>query len=245
MEDEYNVTDYFLHDTKTLHDYDVVWAPGRKDLLVRVSHQATVSQLLQLLVEPTGAADERVFQLDLARTAPDFGIADHTDTVAVLLPSQDGPRSDKHAIAPSMAGALAVAFVNEACVRANDLQAAIDQGSFDNDGMRVCDRIDLYLEEAGFTVLSNYQGNLRIAEPWDAYDPEPTDEPESAQPLEVDPAEPGGALYRVSTEPSWAARNRTRKKNRERQCLPLFDLFSLDWALFPSPPRKQERAGSS
>jgi len=176
-DDEYLVTDYFLHDTQTGRSYDLAWAPAKDALLVRVSHEAALSQLVKLLAEPACPAEERAFHLDVAKTSLEFGLADHRDTVAILIPSQDGPNWDRHAIAPSsMAGALAVAYVDDACARANALQAAIDECELEDDGMTVSDRIDAFLEEAGFTVLSNDQGNLRTAKPWDAYEPEIADE---------------------------------------------------------------------
>lgn len=178
MEDDYRASDYFLHDTQTGRSYDVAWEPAKGDLLVRVSHQEVLSQLVTLLAEPGRPAEEHAFLLDMAQTALQFGLADHRDTVAILLPSEDGPNCDKYAIAPSsMAGAVALTFVDQACARANDHQAAIDSGGFDDDEMTVADRIDTYLEEAGFTVLSNDEGNLRIAKPWDAHEPETADEP--------------------------------------------------------------------
>lgn len=181
MDDDYRVTDYFLHDTQTGRSYDVAWAPAKDALLVRMSHEAALSQLVKLLAEPACATEERAFRLDLAKTALEFGLADHRNTVTILLPSQDGPNWDRHAIAPSsMAGALAVAYVDDACARANALQAAIDEGERNDDELAVADRIDAYLEEAGFTVLSNDEGNLRTAKPWDAYEPEIVDEPGSS-----------------------------------------------------------------
>lgn len=78
-----------------------------------------------------------------------------------------------------MAGAVALSFVDQACARASDLQAAIDMGGFDDD-LTLGDRIDAYLEEAGFTVLSNDGGNLRIAKPWDEYEAEVVGEPSSS-----------------------------------------------------------------
>lgn len=181
MDDDYPVTDYFLHDTQTGRSYDVAWAPDKSNILVRVSHEEALAQLVKLLAEATSPAEERAFQLDVAKTALDFGLADHRNTVAILLPSQDGPKWDKYAIAPSsMAAAVALSFVDQASARANDLQTAIDLGGIDDDELTVADRIDAYLEEAGFTVLSNDEGNLRIAKPWDAYEPEITDEPSSS-----------------------------------------------------------------
>ena len=178
MDDEYPVTDYFLHDTQTGRSYDVAWAPAKSNILVRVSHAEALAQLAQLLAEPTSPDEERAFQLDVAKTALEFGLADHRDTVTILLPSQDGPKWDKHAIAPSsMAGRFALLFVDQASALANELQAAIDSGEFDDDGLTVAERIDAHLEEAGFTLLSNDEGNLRIAKPWDAYEPEVADEP--------------------------------------------------------------------
>jgi len=178
MGDDYLVTDYYLHDTQTGRSYDVAWAPAKDVLLVRVSHEAALSQLVKVLSEPVCAAEERAFHLDVAKTALEFGLADHRDTVAILIPSVDGPNSDRYAIAPSsMAGAVAVAFVDDACTRANFAQAAVDEGRLEDDELTVADRIDTHLEEAGFTVLSNDEGNLRIAKPWDAYEPEIVDEP--------------------------------------------------------------------
>lgn len=180
MDDDYPVTDYFLHDTQTGRSYDVAWAPDKSSVLLRISHEEALAQLVKLLAEQTCPAEERAFQLDVAKTALDFSLADHRDTVAILLPSQDGPNWDKYATAPSsMAGAVALSFVDQASLRANDLQAAIDVDGFDDDELTVADRIDVYLEEAGFTVLSNDEGNLRIATPWDA-EPEVADEPSSS-----------------------------------------------------------------
>lgn len=181
MDDNYRVADYFLHDTKTGHSYDVAWAPKKTDLLVRLSHQEILSKLVQLLAAPDPAAGEYAFQLDAAKTALEFGLADHRNTLAIILPSQDGPNWDKHAIAPrSMGGATATDFVNQVCARANQEQAAIDDETAVDDGTSVAERIDLYLEEAGFTVLSNDAGNVRIARPWDAHEPDPAEEPASA-----------------------------------------------------------------
>lgn len=178
MDDDYPVTDYFLHDTQTGRSYDVAWAPAKSNLLVRVSNEDALAQLVQLLAEPTCPAEERAFQLDVAKTALEFGLVDHRETVAILLPSQDGPNWDKHAIAPSsMAGRVALLFVDQASALANELQAAIDLGEFDDDGLTVAERIDAHLEEAGFTLLSNDEGNLRIAKPWDANEPAVADEP--------------------------------------------------------------------
>lgn len=180
MDDDYAVTDYFLHDTQTGRSYDLAWAPDKSSILVRISHEEALAQLVQLAAEPACPAEERVFQLDVAKTALEFGVADHRDTVAILLPSQDGPNWDKYAIAPSsMAGAVALDFVDQASARANDLQAAIDLGGFDDDELTVADRIDAYLEEAGFTVLSNDEGNLRIAKPWDAHEQSESEVPVS------------------------------------------------------------------
>ena len=181
MGSDYRVADYFLHDTQTGYSYDVAWSLDKTDLLVRLSHQEILSTLVQLLAAPDPAEGEYAFQLDAARTALDFGLADHRNTFAIILPSHDGPRWDKHAIAPnSMAGATATDFVNQVCARANQEQAAIDEETADDDGSSVAERIDLYLEEAGFTVLSNDAGNVRIARPWDAHEPDPTEEPASA-----------------------------------------------------------------
>lgn len=179
MEEDHSVADYFLHDTKTNRMYDVAWGPEKADLLVRISHQDALSTLVQALAQPAGADHE--FHLDVAKTALDFGLVDHRNTVAIVLPSQDGPRSDKHALAPSsMGSAPALAFVNEACTSANDLQEAIDAGGVDDDGMSVSERIDAYLEEAGFTVLSGDEGNLRVTHAWDYHEARIVDEPSSA-----------------------------------------------------------------
>lgn len=181
MNDDYPVTDHFLHDTQTGRSYELAWAPEKNDLLVRISHAEALAQVVRAVAEDGCSAEERAFQFDVAKTALEFGLMDHGNTVAVLLPSQDGPNWDKHAIAPSsMAGAVAIAFVDQACARANALQAAIDEGELDDDEGSVSERIDAYLEEAGFTVLSNDEGNLRVAKPWDAYEPEIVDQPSSS-----------------------------------------------------------------
>lgn len=167
MEDDHNVADYFLYDTKTSQAYSVVWGPGQTDLLVVISHETALSSLATAIAAG-GADSELAFQLDVAKTAAEFGCADHRNTVVVLLPSQDGPQWDKHAIAPSsMSQQQALEFVDHRSALAKDLQAAIDMEGWDDDGLNVADRIDLYLEEAGFTVLSGDQGNLRVAQVWD------------------------------------------------------------------------------
>lgn len=167
LEDDHSVADYYLHDTKTGTTYDLAWGPGKVDLLVRVSHAEVLSALAAAAT--AGAADGQLaFRLDVAKTAAEFGCTDHRNTQVVLMPSQDGPNWDKHAIAPSsMTSPEAIKFVNDACARANDLQEAIDTGGWDDDGVSVRDRIDLYLEEAGFTILSSDEGNLRMAQAWD------------------------------------------------------------------------------
>jgi len=181
VEEDHSVADYFLHDTKTNRTYDVAWGPEKADLLVRISHQDALSKLVEALAQPDAAGADHEFHLDVAKTALEFGLVDHRNTVAIVLPSQDGPRSDKHTLAPSsMGGALALAFVNEACTSANDLQEAIDTGGVDDDGMSVSERIDAYLEEAGFTVLSGDDGNLRVTQAWDYHEARILDEPSSA-----------------------------------------------------------------
>jgi hypothetical protein len=173
MESDHNVADYYLKDTKTGTTYSVAWAPGATDLLVKISHMAALAGLATAF---TAGGDELVFQLDAAKTAADFGYTDHRDTVVVLLPSQDGPTWDKHAIAPSsMLKQQAIAFVNDACARANRRSSAIDDGTEYDDGISVSDRINLYLEEAGFTVISGDEGNLCVAQAWDQ-EPEPQDD---------------------------------------------------------------------
>lgn len=179
MEAEHNAADYYLHDTRTGTTYNVAWGPGKKDLLVVVSHKAALAALASATSDSSAHGD-LAFQLDVAKTAADFGCDNHQDTFVILLPSQDGPKWDKHVIAPSsMTNHAALEFVNNASVRANDLQAAIDTGGWEDDGVSVSDRIDLYLEEAGFKVLSTDEGNLRMAQAWDQ-EPEMCDKEVSA-----------------------------------------------------------------
>lgn len=167
MEAQHNAADYCLHDTRTGTTYNVAWGPGKVDLLVMVSHKAALAALAAAASD-SRAPDELGFQLDVAKTAAEFGCDAHQDTVVVLLPSGDGPNWDKQAIAPSsMTNHQAIEFANDASSRANELQAGIDAEEYENDGVSVSDRIDLYLEEAGFKVLSTDEGNLRMAQAWD------------------------------------------------------------------------------
>lgn len=181
MDGDHRVTNYFLRDTTTGRSYDVAWAPNITNLLVRLSHQEILSNLVQLLGASDLDASEYAFQLDAATTALDFGLTDHRKTFAIVLPSQDGPRWDKHAIAPNgIDGAAATDLINRVCARANQDQAAIDDETSNDDELSVGERIDLYLEEVGFTVLSNVEGNLRVAHAWDAHEAVPAEEPSSA-----------------------------------------------------------------
>lgn len=167
LDDEHSVADYYLQDTATGQSYEVAWGPGKSDLLVRISH-AAVLQALAAAVAAGKTGDEVAFELDAAQTAAQYGLEDHRRTHVVLLPSQDGPNWDKHVIAPSsMPGPDALKLVNDTCARANVDQARIDLGFADDDEISVADRIDVYLEEQGFVILSQNVGNLRIAECWE------------------------------------------------------------------------------
>lgn len=166
LEGNYGVGDYFLHDTNTGHSYDVALAPNKTDLLVRLPHQEILSKLVQVLAASDPFESEQAFQLDAARTALDFGLADHRNTFAIILPSQDGPSWDKHAIAPSsMGGATATRFVNQICARANHEHAAIDEVGSDDDGSSVGERIELYLEETGFTASQTAKETSELRAP--------------------------------------------------------------------------------
>ncbi|WP_027866303.1 hypothetical protein [Massilia alkalitolerans] len=167
LDGEHSVADYYLHDTATDDAYDVAWGPGKSALLVRVSHAAVLKVLADAVAEGK-AENELAFELDAAQTVLRYGMEDHRRTQVVLLPPQDGPNWDKHVIAPSsMLAHEALAAVNEVSARANAAQARIELGFVDDDGMKLGERIEEYLGEAGFVTLSQDEGNMRIADCWE------------------------------------------------------------------------------
>lgn len=181
ISDGYSVRDFAIREIATGRIIPVAWDVTETNLLLRVSMRTLVENLAAVLADDV-TPERRAFLAEFANTALQHGIDDRSHDAFIVLPSHDGPRYDKHAIAPTgLSRGEAVDYVNTVTARANRLDAEHEYGGIDEEGTPVGEYIEQALEEAGFTILSDDNGNLGVAEAWDA--PAPAEsEAESVRP---------------------------------------------------------------
>lgn len=160
MDEDYSAADYAIRDVVADELYNVAWNKDVDTLQIQASFREVLAKIAACLDHGTaGMTDHHV---DLAKTVSDYGVEAHWETIGVVMPSADGAKWNKFALAPTgWTNECAADFVNK-LIRELNQEDRLERGD-----VPVGELLDARMKEAGFVLVDKSVGNMAETICWD------------------------------------------------------------------------------